>query len=65
MWATIRASQEEMCVAVSMISSQAEFKEIICMWVEGILASVSQRTESLWEELWRKIQKVKTVVKVT
>jgi membrane-associated HD superfamily phosphohydrolase len=61
-WATIRASQEQMCVPVNMISSQAEK---ISKWVEGILASVGQRTQSLWEELWSKIQKVMTPVEVT
>jgi hypothetical protein len=54
-----------MRVAINMISSQAEFKETISKWVEGILASVDQWTQSLWEELGSKVQKVKTLVEVT
>jgi hypothetical protein len=63
MWATIRASQEEMRVAINAIQpAQAEFEKTIIRWVEDILASVNLRMQSLRKELGREMRGTKILV---
>jgi hypothetical protein len=45
-----------------MWSAQAKFRETICKWVECILVSVDQWTQSLCQELSSKIQRVMMLV---
>jgi hypothetical protein len=63
MWATIRASQEEVMVAINAIQpAQAEFEETIIRWVEDILASVNLRMQRLHKELSSEMQGTEMLV---
>jgi hypothetical protein len=61
--AAIGAGQEERRAMINVIwSAQAKFSETISEWVECILVSVDQWTQSLCEELGSKIQRVMMLV---
>jgi hypothetical protein len=58
-----KSQPEEMRTAINVIQcAQAEFEETIIRWVEGILASVNLRMQSLHKELGSELQGTKVLV---